>query len=104
MKKLENKTALITGSDSGIGQATAIAFAKEGANVVVCYHTDKEGAEETLQKVKEQGQKGIVVQVDISDEKDVAQLFEKTFKEFGSLDILVNNAAVNGSGTHVADM
>lgn len=104
MKKLENKTALITGSDSGIGQATAIEFAKEGADVVICYHSDKEGAEETLKEVEKHGRKGIVLQVDISDEQQVEQLFKQALKEFGSVDILVNNAAVNGSGIKVADM
>lgn len=104
MKRLEGKTALITGSDSGIGKATAIAFAKEGADVVVCYRSDKEGAEETLKGVQKQGSKGIALYVDISDEQKVEQLFEQALNEFGSLDILVNNAAVNGSGINVADM
>lgn len=104
MKKLEGKIALITGSDSGIGQATAIEYAREGADVVICYHSDKEGAEETLKEVEKLDRKGIVLQVDISDEQKVEQLFEQALKEFGSLDILVNNAAVNGSGINVADM
>ncbi|RAU84272.1 SDR family NAD(P)-dependent oxidoreductase [Pontibacter arcticus] len=104
MEKLKGKVALITGSDSGIGQATAIEFAKEGADVVICYHSDKEGAEETLKEVEKLNRKGIVLQVDISDEQNVAQLFEQAFEKFGTLDILVNNAAVNGSGIHVADM
>lgn len=104
MDKLKGKVALITGSDSGIGQATAIEYAREGADVVICYHTDKEGAEETLQKVEKQNRKGIILQVDISDEQQVEQLFEQALKEFGTIDILVNNAAVNGSGIIVADM
>ncbi len=104
MEKLKGKVALITGSDSGIGQATAVAFAKEGADVVICYHSDKEGAEETLREVQQLDRKGIVLQVDISDEQQVEQLFEQTLQEFGTLDILVNNAAVNGSGVYVADM
>lgn len=104
MEKLKGKVALITGSDSGIGQATAIEFAKEGADVVICYHSDKEGAEETLKEVEKLNRKGIVLQVDISDEQNVAQLFEQALEKFGTLDILVNNAAVNGSGIHVADM
>lgn len=95
---------MITGSDSGIGQATAIAFAQEGADVVITYHTDKEGAEETLRQVEQHQRKGMVLQVDVSDEQAVAQLFDKALKEFGTLDILVNNAAVNGSGARVADM
>ncbi len=104
MNKLKGKVALITGSDSGIGQAIAIEFAKQGANIVICYHSDKSGAEETLQEVEKQNSKGIILPVDISEEQKVEQLFEQAIKEFGSIDILVNNAAVNGSGINVADM
>lgn len=104
MDKLKGKTALITGSDSGIGQATAIEFARAGADVVICYHSDKKGAEETLNEVKKQNRKGIILKVDISDEDSVEQLFEDALQEFGSIEILVNNAAVNGSGINVADM
>lgn len=104
MNRLKGKVALITGSDSGIGKATAIEYAKEGADVVICYHSDKEAAEDTLKEVESQNSKGIVLQVDISDEQKVEQLFEQALKEFGTIDILVNNAAVNGSGINVADM
>jgi len=104
MDKLKGKAALITGSDSGIGKATAIEFAKEGADIVICYHSDKEGAEATLKDVEAQNRKGIVLQVDISDEHSVEKLFEQALQEFNVLDVLVNNAAVNGSGIKVADM
>ncbi|MFD2514020.1 SDR family NAD(P)-dependent oxidoreductase [Pontibacter locisalis] len=104
MDKLKGKVALITGSDSGIGQATAIEFAKEGADVIVCYHSDKDGAEETRKQVEKQNRKSIVLQVDISEEQSVEKLFEQALKKFGTIDILVNNAAVNGSGIKVADM
>jgi glucose 1-dehydrogenase len=104
MEKLKDKVALITGSDSGIGRATAIEFAKEGAHVVICYHSDKEGGEETLKEVEKHNRKGVVLEVDISDEQKVEKLFELAIKELGAIDILVNNAAVNGSGINVADM
>lgn len=104
MGKLEGKIALITGSDSGIGKATAIEFAKEGANVVITYHTDKEGAEETLRKVKEEGAKGLVLKVDVTEESQVEEMFDKALQEFGSLHILLNNAAVNGQGIMVENM
>lgn len=104
MGKLDGKIALITGSDSGIGKATAIEFAKEGANVVVTYHSDKEGAEETLQKVEAAGAKGIVLQIDVSEEARVEEMFDKTLERFGTLDILVNNAAINGQGYKVEDL
>jgi glucose 1-dehydrogenase len=104
MHKLNGKVALITGSDSGIGQATAIEFAKEGANVIITYHSDKEGAEQTLEEVNKLGQKGVVFQIDVTDEQAVEDLFAQAIQEFGAIDILVNNAAVNGSGVKVADM
>lgn len=104
MKKLEGKVAFITGADSGIGKATAIEFAREGANIIVCYRSDEKGARETQAKVDELGQKGIVVQIDVSDERQVEEAFDEALKAFGSIDILVNNAGVNGSGIPVADM
>lgn len=104
MAKLDGKVALITGSDSGIGKATAIEYAKEGASVVVCYHSDEEGAKQTLKEVEKGGGKGILIQVDISDEQSVDKLFDQALKELGTIDILVNNAAVNGQGIRVADM
>lgn len=97
------KVALITGADSGIGQATAIEFAGEGADVVICYHTDKEGAEHTLTEVSNLNRKGLVLQADISNEQQVEQLFVNAIQEFGKIDILVNNAGKNGSGTKLAD-
>lgn len=104
MGKLDNKVALITGSDSGIGQATAIEFAKEGAKVIITYYTDEEGAQQTLEKVKKAGSKGLVVQLDVTEEKEVEKMFDKALEEFGKIDILMNNAAVNGQGVKVADM
>lgn len=104
MDRLKNKVALITGSDSGIGQATALAFAREGADVIVTYHSDNRGAEETCEGVKKLGRKSISLKVDISDEQSVKQLFDEALKEFPAIDVLVNNAAVNGSGVMVADM
>lgn len=103
MKKLENKTALVTGSDSGIGRAIAIEFAKNGANVIVCYHSDAEGAEEVLARVKEHSS-GKVIRLDVSEEKDVEEKMEQLAFEFGGIDILVNNSGVNGSGIPIDQM
>ena len=102
--KLEGKIALITGSDSGIGQATAIEFAKEGADVVITYHTDKEGAEKTLSEVEKTGRKGIILQVDVSEEKQVEEIFDKAIEKFGTVDILMNNAGMDAQGIKVADL
>ncbi|MBC5774599.1 SDR family oxidoreductase [Pontibacter sp. KCTC 32443] len=104
MDRLKGKVALITGADSGIGKATAIEYARQGADIIICYHSDKEGAEKTLAEVEKQKRKGFILQVDISEEQKVEQLFEQALKEFKTIDILVNNAAVNGSGINVADM
>lgn len=104
MKKLEGKIALITGSDSGIGQATAIEFAKEGADVVITYRSDKEGADKTLEGVEKAGRKGLIVKVDVAVEKQVEEMFDKALEEFGTLDILMNNAAINGQGIKVEDL
>lgn len=104
MGKLEGRVALITGSDSGIGQATAVEFAKEGADVVITYHTDEEGAQETLRLVEKAGSKGLVLQVDISEEEEVERMFERTIREFDKVNILMNNAAINGQGYKVAEM
>ena len=104
MKKLEGKTAFITGADSGIGQGTAVEFAKEGANVVIVYHTDSEGAEKTLEMVEQNGQTGLVLQGDVSDENSVQQLFDQAFRKYTTIDILVNNAGVNGSNNKIAEM
>ena len=104
MKKLENKTALITGSDSGIGKASAIEFAGEGAKVVVTYHSDEEGARQTLKEIEAIGSEGMVLQVDVSEEKEVEKMFDKAIEKFGQIDILMNNAAINGQGYKVEDM
>ena len=102
--KLTGKTAFITGSDSGIGQATAVEFAKNGANIIVTYLEDKEGAEKTLAKVREAGQEGIVIQLDMSKEDQVEKAFDKALEKFGEIFILMNNAGIDASGTKVAEL
>ncbi len=102
--RLQDKVALITGSDSGIGQATAIEFAKEGADVVVHYLEDADGAEKTRAAVEAEGRRAIVVQADISDEGQVGRLFDEAVKAFDRVDILMNNAGVDAAGKDVADL
>ncbi len=102
--RLHDKVALITGSDSGIGQASAIAFAQEGADVVVHYLHDADGADETCRAVKDAGRRAIVVQADIIDEGQVDQLFDRAVAAFDRVDVLMNNAGVDASGTEVADL
>ncbi len=91
--KLRGKSALITGGDSGIGRAVAIAFAKEGADVAIVYLNEHEDAEETERLIGEQGRRCVLIAGDIGDEEFCRQAIEQTANEFGRLDILVNNAA-----------
>jgi len=102
--RLKDRVALITGSDSGIGQGTAIELAKEGADVVVHYLDDQEGAERTRRAVEGEGRRAIVVQADVSVEAEVERMFDDALEAFGRVDILVNNAGVDASGTQVAEM
>lgn len=92
--RLEGKTAIITGGDSGIGRAVALAFAREGADVVIAYLPEEEpDAQEVVQVVQEAGRKALTVPGDIGDEAQCQQIVERTMQEFGKIDILVNNAA-----------
>ncbi len=91
--KLEGCAALITGADSGIGRAVALAFAREGADVLISYLNEDEDAKETARLVTEAGRKAVIVPGDISEEAHCKELVQKAVDEFGRLDILVNNAA-----------
>ncbi len=91
--KLKNKVALITGGDSGIGRAVAIAFAKEGADVAIVYLNEHDDAKETKHLVEAQGRKAFTISGDVGDENFCQQAIQQTIDEFGKLDILVNNAA-----------
>ncbi len=90
--KLEGKVALITGGDSGIGRAVAIAFAKEGADVAIAYLNEHDDAKETKQLVEAQGRRAVAIAGDIGDENFCQQLVQQAVDEFGKLDILINNA------------
>jgi glucose 1-dehydrogenase len=94
MKRLKDQVALITGASSGIGQGIAIRMAQEGANVVINYFSDEEGAQNTLKQIQLAGGKGFIYQADVSKEAEVEQMFAAAKKEFGALDILVNNAGI----------
>jgi NAD(P)-dependent dehydrogenase (short-subunit alcohol dehydrogenase family) len=91
--KLQGKVALITGADSGIGRAVAIAFAKEGADVGIMYLNEHDDAKETKRLVEEQGRRAVAIAGDIGDETFCQQAVQQAVGEFGKLDILVNNAA-----------
>ena len=91
--RLNDKVALITGSDSGIGRATAIAFAREGADVCIGYLNEDDDARETERWVKEAGRKALLLRGDIRDEGHCRQMIDQAMQQFGKLDVLVNNAA-----------
>jgi NAD(P)-dependent dehydrogenase (short-subunit alcohol dehydrogenase family) len=91
--KLEGKVALITGGDSGIGRAVAIAFAKEGADVAIVYLNEHEDAQETKKQVEDEGRKCITIAGDVGDEQFCRESVRQTVEELGGLDVLVNNAA-----------
>jgi NAD(P)-dependent dehydrogenase (short-subunit alcohol dehydrogenase family) len=92
-----NKVALITGGTSGIGRATAIAFAEQGADVVIAGRREAEGAE-SLSLVQKAGGQGLFVQVDVNDESEIEAMVAKTLERFGRLDFAFNNAGVGGLG------
>ena len=91
--KLKNKVALITGGDSGIGRAVAVAMAREGARIAIVYLEEHKDADETVRLVQQEGSEAIKFAGDVGDEEFCAQTVDDTVKTFGRLDILVNNAA-----------
>jgi glucose 1-dehydrogenase len=95
---------VITGSDSGIGRATAELLAQQGADISISYHSDAEGAAETERRVKEAGRRAIVAQADVGDTASVQALFDATVAKLGVPDFLVSNAGVGMSGMPVAEM
>lgn len=92
--QLEQKVAIVTGSDSGIGRAIAIQLAKEGASVVINYAHAQDKAEEVRQTIEQSGGKAFVIQADVSQYQQAMSLIQQTVEHFGKLDILVNNAGM----------
>src|SRR5260370_29334681 len=91
---LENKVAIVTGGDSGIGHAICLALAAEGATLTINYHKNQAAADATLQEITAAGGKGQVVQGDVSQVADVQRLADATVEAFGKLDVMVNNAGM----------
>lgn len=102
--KLKGKTALITGGDSGIGKAVAIAFAREGADIVISYLNETDDAADCLHWIEKAGVKGLLIAGDISNEAHCEMLIQKTIEAFGRLDILVNNAAYQMEHTSLQEI
>jgi NAD(P)-dependent dehydrogenase (short-subunit alcohol dehydrogenase family) len=102
--KLTGRKAIITGGDSGIGRAIAIAFAREGADVLISYLNEDEDARETARYIEEAGRKAVLVAGDISQEAHCQQLIQRAVDELGGLDILVNNAAFQMSRESIQEV
>jgi NAD(P)-dependent dehydrogenase (short-subunit alcohol dehydrogenase family) len=102
--RLAGKAALITGADSGIGRAVAIAFAREGADVVISYLHEHEDAKETASWVTKAGQRALLVAGDIAREEHCKELVARTVKEFGKIDVLVSNAAFQASHESIEEI
>lgn len=102
--RLQGRVALITGADSGIGRAVAIAFAREGADVVISYLNEDSDARETAHWVTEAGRKALTIGGDISEEAHCKNLVERTVTEMGRIDILVNNAAFQRTYKGIAEI
>jgi glucose 1-dehydrogenase len=92
--RLDNKVTVVTGSSSGIGEAIALAFAANGAAVVVNYSRHEDAAQKVLEKIEGAGGKGLVVGADVSDPKEVEAMVQQATDAFGRLDIMVNNAGM----------
>lgn len=97
MSRLAGRTALITGAASGIGAATALAFAREGASVM-CADIDTDGAEATANAVAAAGSKASSLALDVSDEGAVQKSLQATVDRLGALDVIFNNAGIGGGG------
>ncbi|MDK4715115.1 SDR family oxidoreductase [Rhizobium sp. CNPSo 4039] len=102
--KLNGKKAVITGGDSGIGRAVAIAFAREGADVLIAYLSEDDDAYETRKWVEEAGRKAVLMAGDIQDPKQCRDIIDKAVAELGGIDILVNNAAHQASFQNIGDI
>lgn len=103
--RLKDKKTLITGGDSGIGRAVALAFAREGADVAISYLPEEEpDAQETVKVVREAGRRALALPTDISQAANCRQIIERAVQEFGRIDVLVNNAAFQMSHQGIEDL
>ena len=94
--RLAGRVALVTGADSGIGRAVALAYAREGADVAIAYLNEHDDANETKRWVEQAGRKALLIAADLADAKECERVVDETVKAFGRIDILVNNAAFQG--------
>ncbi|MEH6408083.1 MAG: SDR family oxidoreductase, partial [Leeuwenhoekiella sp.] len=102
--KLKGKVALITGGDSGIGRSVAVHFAREGADVAIIYLEEDEDAKKTQELVKKEGQKCLIIEGDLKEQKFCEEAIKKSLKTFNKLNIIVNNAAVQFPQDNIEDV
>lgn len=102
--KLEGKSVLITGADSGIGKAVALLLASHGADIAIIYHSNQEDAEKTQSEIKRLGRKSIIFQGDINDYEFCEDTAGKVASEFGGIDILINNAGVQFPSDNIEEL
>jgi len=93
--KLEGKKAIVTGGSRGIGRAISLLYAKEGADVLVNYHSNDAAAKETVAEIEKLGRKGVAVAADVADYKSAQNMVDECVKQLGGVDIVVNNAGVS---------
>lgn len=104
-KKLEGKSALVTGGDSGIGRSVAVLFAREGADVAIVYVDEEQGdAEDTARFIEAEGRKALLIPGDVRDPKFCEEAIQRTVDELGSIDVLVNNAAFQQHQSDILDI
>lgn len=96
MNRLAGKTVLVTGASKGIGRTLAVACAREGADVILNYHTDRAGAMDAAKEIVALGRRALIVRADLSSVKQIERMFAKARKTFPRLDVLINNAGLTG--------
>ncbi|MGY3604429.1 SDR family oxidoreductase [Bradyrhizobium sp. Leo121] len=102
--RLQGKKAIVTGGDSGIGRAVAIAFAREGADILIAYLNEKEDAQEVKQLIEKEGRKAVLVEGDLRNAEHCRQVVSRAASELGGVDILVNNAAHQATFNDIGDI
>lgn len=103
-KRLKNKIAIVTGGDSGIGRAISLAFAREGAKVIIIYLNESEDAKKTLELIEKENSEGLLIEGDIGSEDFCIEAIKTTVEKFGTIDILINNAGEQHTCTSITEI
>lgn len=103
-KRLKNKITIVTGGDSGIGRAISLAFAREGAKVIIIYLNESEDAKKTLELIEKENSEGLLIEGDIGSEDFCLEAIKTTVEKFGTIDILINNAGEQHTCTSITEI